>query len=385
MNKRMSERLASLVALALAGITGCAAELDVEPKAETKKQAAAICEGVEEGLDVDLLFVIDNSHSMADEQASLAREIPRMVRSLAQGELISDASKGRVERFIPARSIHVGVVTSDLGLSGVDPSNIHVMSCREPNQDGLLRKADDCGAGSGFIAYDPSDADVDEDAVSENLACLAQVGTEGCGVEQPLEAMWKALAPAADLSFSMSTGGHGDAEHAAFLRDNSLLVVVVLSDEDDCSMPDISSTLLTQGDHSDLNVRCGNNPDSLHPISRYALGLRSLRADAPDRFLFAAVAGLPVDLEGSDPDTILAAEAMQFVEDHSDPDFVIPRPACQTATSIAYPARRMVTLAKELGDQALVRSICRDDFGTAMTSLSSAMGKRMERSRLACE
>ncbi|HEY8428631.1 MAG TPA: hypothetical protein VIL20_09665, partial [Sandaracinaceae bacterium] len=31
---------------------------------------------------VDLLFMIDNSNSMAEEQASLAREIPNMIRIL---------------------------------------------------------------------------------------------------------------------------------------------------------------------------------------------------------------------------------------------------------------------------------------------------------------
>src|SRR6478752_5503229 len=76
----------------------------------------------------DLLFMIDNSVSMADKQQILAKAVPVLVERLATPRCLDDAGKptgqvsdtsghcasGRPE-FTAVKDIHVGVITSSLG------------------------------------------------------------------------------------------------------------------------------------------------------------------------------------------------------------------------------------------------------------------------------
>src|SRR5258706_6680404 len=55
--------------------------------------------------DLDILFVVDSSPSMADKQLSLAQNFPRMIDVLAQ-----------LDGGLP--NLHLGVVTSDMGTNG---------------------------------------------------------------------------------------------------------------------------------------------------------------------------------------------------------------------------------------------------------------------------
>ena len=55
--------------------------------------------------DLDILFVVDNSPSMIEEQQALATSFPRMIDALAT-----------LDDGLP--NLHIGVVTSDLGTSG---------------------------------------------------------------------------------------------------------------------------------------------------------------------------------------------------------------------------------------------------------------------------
>lgn len=340
---------------------------------------STLCEQALEGLDVDVLFVIDDSQSMGEEQESLAREIPKLVRSLARGVVPGEEDRDGV---VPARSIHVGVVSSDMGINGVPD----IGNCRGFGRDGMLLQAEGCGGPQGFVEYEPDATGAGDADFAAEVACLTQLGTQGCGFEQPLEAMWKALSPSADQSFSRETSGHGNAENAGFLRPDSLLVVVLLSDEDDCSVPDSSRELFaSELGEMNINVKCGRNPELTHPISRYAQGLRSLREHAPERLLFVAIGGVPTELEGQDYASILAAEAMQFAEEMDPVIGLVPKASCSSEGGVAYPPRRALALAQELGPQSLVRSICREDFGGTMDSVTGAIKTRMQASALACQ
>jgi hypothetical protein len=349
---------------------------------------------------VDILFVVDNSKSMAEEQQNLAAQLPRLASTLASGRLQGIDAEGKpFEMSFPAaKSIHLGVVTSDMGASGVEeiPGGDRT-ACGTAGtamdtlgDDGvLLRDLDGlpgctAGAGGAYLAFDAETDDAQD--LGGPFACRALVGTDGCGFEQQLEAAWKALAPATDKSFSRGTGGHGNAENAGFLREDSVLAVVVVSDEDDCSIPDEARALFSPNDQNILlNVSCGLNPNSLHPVSRYVDGLRSLRPDNPDLVVFAAIAGVPLEAEGmldasgtQDHAAILAMEAMQFRQDLPDQNGnILPKAACETSNGRAFPGRRFVEVAKQFGDNALVRSICSDDFSFAITSVSRAIAKKL--------
>ena len=81
--------------------------------------AATSIDAAQNGVDqVDVLFVIDNSGSMSEEQVKLSKELPRLVRVLASGDLDGVPNADGQPDFQPVASLHLGVVSSDLGVNG---------------------------------------------------------------------------------------------------------------------------------------------------------------------------------------------------------------------------------------------------------------------------
>ncbi len=194
---------------------------------------------------LDLLLVIDNSGSMAEEQLNLAKQFPKLVERLrtlddAQGQAVG------VDVNVMVTTTDVGnPLCSDFYNEGYLPAMGGPITT--PCTDRL----------SGFTAYGgtpsvpeactsvcntaaaPSDPfihfDLDGDNIMnasgmgdpavEALACIAPQGIDGCGMESPLEAMIQALSPDA----SWNTG------EKPFLRPGGVLAIVILTDETDCS------------------------------------------------------------------------------------------------------------------------------------------------------
>ncbi len=327
---------------------------------------------VERTESVDLLFVIDDSGSMVEEQASLAEGLPRLVHALVTGDRDGDGTPD----FTRVGRLQVGVVTTDMGTGG-----FALPTCREPDfgDDGLMQtepgstRPGCAGMYPPFVEFGP-DADEDPAAFAHDVSCLSGVGTAGCGFEQPLEAALKALTPStSDLSFYRGTRGHGDREHDGFVDRDSVLAVVFVTDEEDCSLRDPellnpSSALYS----SSLNLRCFSYPEAAHPIERYVDGLSALRPGArAGRLVLGVIAGVPPDLAGAAYDGVLGDVRMQETVDPSDPNRLTP--SCDVpGRGLAFPPRRMVRLAQQLetrGARATVQSICQADFGPAIDAL----------------
>ena len=206
--------------------------------------------------------------------------------------------------------------------------------------------------------------------------CISTLGTSGCGFEQQLDAILKALTPSTSgITFSMGTTGHGDGMNAGFVRDDSLLAIIAVTDEDDCSTPNTDLFNQTSAMYSgNLNLRCFMYPDATYPVSRYVDGFLGLRADAPDLLVYAAIVGVPPDLvmdtDNIDYDRILADPRMVESVDESNPTRLTP--SCVTATGNAFPPRRMVSVAQQLearGSNGIVQSICQSDFTPALRAI----------------
>ena len=275
----------------------------------------------------DLLFVIDDSNSMAEEQAALTRAFPRLMASLQQTVL----------------DLHVGVISTDIGVG--DPS---IATCEDPDgDDGVLQHAPSplvggCSAGyPPFLAGPPAD-------LGDDFACVATLGTGGCGFEQPLESILRAL----------TTQAGAGRPNAGFLREGTTLGIVVLTDEDDCSIADPS--ILDPADPSPANLRCITRPEGLTDPNRTVAALRAL--DRP--VVFAVFAGVPLDWSGS-------LEALEPTIDPGHPDSILP--ICSGSGGLAYPARRLAETALAFGPRGLVRSICRDDLGDALDAVGGAI------------
>jgi hypothetical protein len=259
-----------------------------------------------------------------------------------------------------------------------------VPTCIEPNfgDDGVLRTVGNtaiagCSATyPSFLRFDPSTDDAG--SFASELTCVAVAGTGGCGFEQPLEAVLKALTPSTtgptgrfDGSFSMGTTGHADGRNAGFLRPDADLAIVILTDEEDCSALDPELFNPSSSVYSgDLNLRCFSFPGAVQTVGRYADGL--LAGRDPRRVHYLLIAGVPTDVSGrSDYGAILEHPDMIEQIDSTMPTRL--RPSCNVAgRGFAFPPRRMVELGRELdrgGASVSIQSICQADFTPAFDAL----------------
>ena len=282
---------------------------------------------------------------------------------------------------------------------------------RDFGDDGLLRSV---GHGAGcnamynpILNYQPG-MGVTPDAFATDVACVALLGTGGCGFEHQLESPLKAITPTTAQSwtsanfvpigtpgaprglerpFWRNSAPHGDRENAGFVRDNSVLAVVVVSDEDDCSAFDPSLYNPSSTTYSGpLNVRCHQYGDAaVHPVDRYVNGFIQLRSRA-NLLVYAAITGLPTDLSPACTNGSCAAPNWDALV--GDPSVRDPRmieqvtadaqniqPTCQTNNpdgsirTSAAPGIRIVSVAhglQQLGAGVSVHSICDEDFGNAL-------------------
>ncbi|MBO6934459.1 MAG: hypothetical protein JJ863_05780 [Deltaproteobacteria bacterium] len=325
---------------------------------------------------VDLLLVVDNSMSMMEEQLRLKDSVRGLLEALALGR---DA-EGTVGAFAPVEDLHVGVITTDIGAG---PTMLPGGVCPMPGDDGILLNETRSGAATcsdtfetRFLTYDPG---VGINALADDLTCLASVGLDGCGFEQQLEAMARALVPSTNMAIDR---GKADGPNDGFLREGSVLIVSVVTDESDCSAADLdlfnqSSTMYD----TDLNLRCGEHADeALHPISRYVDTLLTyVRGTRDTDVIFAPLVGVPPDLVGEDWDVILADDSQQFVVDPGSG--VRFTPSCESDGTSAQPAPRFVELSKlfeEQGGHSVLGSICDGDYASYFASILDALEPLLE-------
>ena len=348
--------------------------------------------------ELDLLLMVDNSESMGPAQAALAAALPGFLAGLAAGELRNPETGQLLTRFPRVRSLRVGVVSSDMGTGG-----FRVPTCGSSRfgDDGLLLDRGDLSDARCLASY-PSFFEFERDpaaspeseaeraaALGGDVGCVARLGTDGCSFEQPLDAILKAVTPSTStITFQEGTSGNGTvnrvdgaglspdiADDDAFVRDDSLLVVIALTDEDDCSTfePDLFNPASTRFT-GDLNLRCFNFPEAVYPLSRFRDGLLALRPSNPSLLLYAPIVGVPADLvparnprEAPDLAALLEDARMQERVDADGPSGFAA--SCDAPGGLARPPRRMVTLAQELGERGAltsVQSLCAGDLRPAL-------------------
>ena len=156
---------------------------------------------------VDFLFVVDNSPSMEDDQANLVANFPAFIDGIS-GEL------GDID-------YHVGVVTSDAYAANDAQAGL---GCNElgalvVSTGGSASSNAICGpyAGGGNFM-------TPQDDLTQSFACAASVGVAGAQRERPMEAMTRAVGGA--------LAGPGQCNEG-FIREDALLVVVIITDEYD--------------------------------------------------------------------------------------------------------------------------------------------------------
>jgi len=228
---------------------------------------------------IDLLFMIDNSSSMADKQNIMGDAVPELVDRLIEPKCVDPLTLRTVGNavngvcavgeldFEPIKDIHIGIVSSSLGnhgASGVCEDSIDISLNRmDPhnNDQGHLVSRGNGGApvqtfsGKGFLYYNPSAMGGlgSAAAVATPFTEMVKgVGQHGCGYEASLEAVYRFLVdpdPYATIRIDLSIGGFGQAllngtdtmllaQRKDFLRPDSLVSIMIMTDENDCSVID---------------------------------------------------------------------------------------------------------------------------------------------------
>lgn len=224
---------------------------------------------------VDLLFMIDNSSSMGDKQDLLADAVPLLVNRLVAPNCVADdgttspstngaCAAGTKIEFPPVKDMHIGIVSSSLGAGGApdafcsdsvtnpwDPSvsahtndAAHLLTRTAP-PNATSPEGTVADAAGGFLAWLPP-ASNQQTLVTDFQSLVTGVQEYGCGLEAQLESFYRFLIqPDPWQSISVAASGSTDGvalqgidaellkERHDFLRPDSLLAVIVLTDEED--------------------------------------------------------------------------------------------------------------------------------------------------------
>ena len=167
---------------------------------------------------MDIVFVVDNSGSMQEEQTNLATNFP-MFASLLEAYTVDGGTPLDFRVALTTTGRDVDYVL-DLGPPfGTLPQS-------EQGENGEFYN--NCNNTKRWL-------DRTDSTMAQTLACRANVGTSGPSIEMPLlMTKWALKERVADTN-------------AGFLRDDALLAVVMLTDEDDASTTDNNFTLNAMG------------------------------------------------------------------------------------------------------------------------------------------
>ena len=326
---------------------------------------------------LDFLFVVDNSGSMCQEQANLARNFRHISEFLfaqfgdsADFRIASVSTDMDAQNPVAGRfATGAGAIDGACGAEGTPSADLTYCADLFATEGArpVLRSGEDGNIGR-LCARDPEPAKCVATDLEKKFACLVGLGVHGSSFESGLEAMRTALScdgPNAGSFAACCADGIYDpacvpppGEEPEFLRPDAILVVVVVSDEDDCSAdPD---TPVDRGYVSN----CLWQRDKLVPVGEYVDFLQSRKADPAGQLIVATIAGqrsytaegVPLRYAPGVADACDASLAERF--DPSIPlDVCCPdgqchggaRPVCDSAAGKGYAGTRYLELSEAFG------------------------------------
>jgi hypothetical protein len=337
---------------------------------------------------VDVLFVIDDSPSTLDKQLNVKNNFPRFIEVL-----------NTIQGGLP--DVHIGVVSSDLGTKGTQDAaagpaigQIGNGGCSGTGKNGNLQvgmAAADLQNGALYI----SDIKQSDGSRLKNytgdlatvFGKLATLGAGGCGFEQHLFAMRRAL--------------DNNPANATFLRPDAALAVIFLADEDDCTFS--RSTLLgpespslgplqsfrcnrfghtcaiggrTEAEMNQVGVKdqCGPNESSqyLENVALFVNFLKGLKSD-PNKIVVAGIMG---------------AIAPYAVELRAPPGGGTPQPGVAHSCSyqgtagleVADPPIRLKYFLDQFPGRSVFTTVCQQDLSGGLQQVANLIRQSIERS-----
>ena len=237
-------RLALVAGTALA-LTACL-DHPLKPVEYDKSEEAENTVAIAINKDVDILFVIDNSGSMAEEQQRVAENFAAFINVLEAEDV--------------GANYRIGITTTDAGnprcpSTTPENGNLVLSSCLNRIDDGQFTSMDtdysaactaNCDLRDEDLSIIPTTTELDKekaprkwiekingvsnvmgtDSMVKAFQCYGPQGVAGCGFESHLESMYKGLAAAKSSKNKNNFG---------FLRAAAILSIVIITDEADCS------------------------------------------------------------------------------------------------------------------------------------------------------
>jgi len=317
---------------------------------------------------LDILFLVDNSPSMQEEQSNLRRNFPTFIDELR-----------KIPGGIP--DVHIGVASSDLGAGSRPLSN---GGCPRPGGDrGIFQTKPSCGLDANSLFLSSANNGTMNNfmgRLEDVFSCMANLGVTGCGYEHQLQATRVALYEAVT------------PENRGFLRDDAVLAIIVITDEDDCSAEttsdlftdDLSFPMTTasfrcsQVGHLCNGVappvapfdapleNCTANPAGrLLKVSDVVDSIRALKRRPDQDILVAGIFGWPTNPVGA---------RYRYVSTNSGTDVA---PICQSINGAAAVGLRLKTFVESFGSNGSFFSVCNDDFRPALQKIGQSLATRL--------
>lgn len=356
--------LASVIAGSL--LTGCPdrtlSEVDPIPENVEKKTIP-----VKLNRNIDILFVVDDSGSMIEEQASLTNNFPAFINVL-----------NTIEGGLP--DVHIGVISTNAGTGGVNIGGCSTASA--PNGDDGNLQTNSCAGLQAAYIEDIKLADGTRDRnysgdLSTLFSCMARLGTTGCGFEAHLNSMKLALSP---------------GKNPGFLRPNAYLAVVFITDEDDCSAKpggamfgDANGTVASPlGPRTsfrcwEFGVECNNdsnprafgtrtgcrprtNSQYMEDVQPFVDFLKGLKPDDPTKVIVAGIIGNVDDMGTS----IVGPD----MDDATRPAL---QPSCTSTSGSAAPAHRLQAFLNGFPDRNTSTTVCNENLSDALEQIATLL------------
>ncbi len=398
--------------------------------------AVEVGTGQEEPVKIDFLWVIDNSTSMCQEQYSLTKSFSTFTDSLgrffeidphvAVATLTADCSPSNASMVVPRgtfnttpsrefppacfeeRRLECGTQEKptcgdlDCELYGNCNTSPTEWVCRDVYQPEICTENPNGSINSACQRTCRDDADCQAfygDATFEcrqpagqPRGCLRPPLTEGCpdnlppiltkenldlfrcnasvGVTQSNCLKYEQQMRSGLLSIDPNGPNRDQAK--AFLRDDAYLVIIFVTDEEDCSVAD-GRFIQDDGDYS----RCGllrttDDGGPLTPVAHFVNRFKSLKSD-PGRVIVAAIAG---DSTRATPEE-RELDRTAYIESKGHPrTCYISTSICSSVNGVADYAPRMIELVTSFGPNGVFSNICSDEgIGPALDEVASTIIK----------
>jgi len=379
MNGRLTALFLSLAA-AMLGI-GCETRSLLVPLAPADGGIGGIGGAFVPVRKVDMLVVVDDSSEMRLAQDNLLRNFPTFMNRLMDPPGLPD--------------LHIAVVSTDMGAG-----------------DGSVASCDATGGKNGIFQYTargacttsglaPGATFIADDGTNRNytglltdvFGCIAALGEGGCGFEHQLAAITRALG---------ADGRPAPAENQGFLRPDAFLIILLLTNEDDCSAP-AGSNLYDTSMNATLgsylgppsNFRCnefghlcnGSKPPRLAPngdvnatvtlqgcvpaedgvlipVAEITRQLRSLKAFPDQQILVTAITG---------PTSPYTVKWKSPVIRDTGPWPEIADSCTGSDGSWAVPAIRIADFVHRFGDNGILLPVCSTNWGSALDRIAALL------------